>query len=131
MIRVSFIIIFISLLACNALPSQNISKIIDVNEFDKKSKSVKDVVIIDLRTEKEVVKGIIPGAIQMDFYKDDFSNNLKQLDKDKTYMVYCGSGGRSGKTAKLMSDQGFKEVYDLKGGITAWKEEGKEIGELK
>ena len=131
MIRVSFIIIFISLLACNALPSQNISKIIDVNEFDKKSKSVKDVVIIDLRTEKEVVKGIIPGAIQMDFYKDDFSNNLKQLDKDKTYMVYCGYGGRSGKTAKLMSDQGFKEVYDLKGGITAWKEEGKEIGELK
>jgi len=114
-------------IGCNASTnSQPISKVIPPVEFEEKMKS-EDAVILDLRTDKEVAQGIISGAIQMDFYADDFNKKVAELDKDKVYMVYCGSGGRSGKTAKLLSDKGFPEVYDLQGGINAWKAAGKKL----
>lgn len=132
MLRLGSIILFLfSVFACSTSNSQNISKVIEVDEFEKQMKSDKQIVVVDLRTDKEVAKGVIPGAIQMDFYEDGFAEELSELEKSKTYLVYCGSGGRSGKTAKMMSDQEFKEVYDLKGGITAWKAKGKEVGKIK
>ena len=39
------------------------------------------------------------------------------MNKDKTYFVYCRSGNRSGQACKLMGDLGFKNLYNLSGGI--------------
>ena len=49
-----------------------------------------------------------------------FPNN-----KEKPVIVYCKSGGRSEKCAQILKDSGFVKVYDIKGGITEWKFEGK------
>ena len=81
----------------------------------------KDVVLIDVRTPEEVSEGYIPGASHfIDFYSDDFQTKIKALDSTKTYVMYCRSGGRSGKAAQFMVDNGFTNVYNLVGGISSY-----------
>lgn len=132
MIRLGSIILFIfAVLACSTSNSQNISKVIDADEFETQMKSDKQVVVLDLRTDMEVAQGVIEGAIQIDYRSPEFKNRIDQLDKSKTYMVYCAVGGRSGRAAGLMNEIGFKKVYDLKGGMTAWKAKGKKVEKMK
>jgi rhodanese-related sulfurtransferase len=49
----------------------------------------------------------------------NFKNEIEQLDKNKTYFVYCRSGNRSGQACMMMSDLSLK-AYNLIGGIGAW-----------
>ena len=80
-----------------------------------------EVVILDVRTASEYARGHIQDAQNIDFYGPDFENEIKKLDKEKNYVVNCLSGGRSGKTVTFMESFGFKNVKNLVGGITAWK----------
>ncbi|MEO9964752.1 MAG: rhodanese-like domain-containing protein [Reichenbachiella sp.] len=86
-----------------------------------------DFVIMDVRTDEEIALGKLIGAQQVNFRDEDFEEQLKQLDKELTYYVYCAAGGRSGKAAAKMSELGFAKVYDLKGGINAWREQGYDL----
>lgn len=81
-----------------------------------------NTVILDVRTPGETAGGVIEGAIELDYRAPDFAAKIAELDKDKTYLVYCASGGRSGKACQMMQGAGFKEVYNLKGGYRGWKE---------
>ena len=83
-----------------------------------------DFVIIDVRTPEEFAEGYIENAINIDFYSETFRDELKQLDKNKTYLIYCRSGGRSGSALDIMAELNFREVYNISGGIIAWKTEG-------
>ncbi|MDM3870720.1 rhodanese-like domain-containing protein [Porticoccus sp. W117] len=80
-----------------------------------------EVLVLDIRTPKEFAEGHIAGALNIDYYSDDFKQNLSQLDKSKTYLVHCRSGGRSGRSLKLFRELGFEKVIHLDGGIKAWK----------
>ena len=83
-----------------------------------------DAIIIDVRTPHEWDHGIIPGAIMLDFMEQSsFANKINQLDKSKIYLLYCRSGMRSSYACKLMDSLGFKETYNLLGGIISWKGE--------
>ncbi|MBO6516903.1 MAG: rhodanese-like domain-containing protein [Bacteroidia bacterium] len=80
-----------------------------------------NTVLIDVRTPEEVATGYIPGAtLFIDAYSDDFESRLLQLDKDKTYAVYCLRGGRSARATDLLASQGFSSVYNVEGGIDAY-----------
>lgn len=79
-----------------------------------------NVQIIDVRTLAEFNAGHIEDAYLIDFYAKDFVQKLQQLDKDKTYLLYCRSSSRSGKTLKLMNSLGFKSTYNMQGGMIAW-----------
>ncbi|MGB0975296.1 MAG: rhodanese-like domain-containing protein, partial [Flavobacteriaceae bacterium] len=79
-----------------------------------------NVQLVDVRTPEEWQDGIINHAKTINYFDDSFKMQLKELDKTKPVAVYCKSGGRSGKTAKLLSELGFKEIYDLKGGYLNW-----------
>ncbi|MCV6604804.1 MAG: rhodanese-like domain-containing protein, partial [Porticoccaceae bacterium] len=81
------------------------------------------LVILDIRTAKEFIEGHIAGAVNIDYYSDDFRQSLAALDKGKTYLVHCRSGGRSGRSLKLFNELGFEKVIHLDGGIKAWKSE--------
>jgi rhodanese-related sulfurtransferase len=72
--------------------------------------------LIDVRTESEYAGGHIGEALNIDYYLDDFKAQLSKLDRKKPVLVYCQSGGRSGKAAAELNSMGFKAVYDLKGG---------------
>jgi rhodanese-related sulfurtransferase len=62
--------------------------------------------------------------MNLDFYAPDFREWLAQLDREKTYLVYCRTGHRSGETVNFMKELGFRRVYDLQGGILAWQSAG-------
>jgi phage shock protein E len=89
---------------------------------------VKKGILIDLRTPDEIKsKGKIKGAMEIDFLAKDSEEQIKKLDKKKTYLIYCAGGGRSGDCKELMLKEGFKEVYNLSGGIEDWKRKGFEV----
>jgi len=83
-----------------------------------------DFVIIDVRTLEEFVGEHIENATNIDFYSEAFRNMLNNLDKNKTYLIYCQSGGRSGSALDIMAELNFREVYNILGGINLWKAEG-------
>ncbi len=83
-----------------------------------------DFVILDVRTPQEFTEGHIENAANIDFYSETFRNELDNLDKTKTYLIYCRSGGRSGKALNMMAELNFMEAYNILGGITQWKAEG-------
>jgi rhodanese-related sulfurtransferase len=82
--------------------------------------------LLDVRTPEEWALGSIKGASKINFLEANFSEQLNKLDKTKPVYVYCKSGGRSGKAAKQLEKKGFT-VYNLIGGISAWKAAGKTI----
>ena len=82
-----------------------------------------NTVIVDVRTPAETRNGVIDGALELDFRSPTFEQSLGELPRDKTYLVYCASGGRSSQTCERMADLGFEQVYNLEGGYSAWIEE--------
>lgn len=96
-----------------------INQVVDADQF-KQLMTKEGVQIIDVRAPEECQDGMIEGAINMDFYGADFSAQLATLDAKKPVLVYCRSGGRSGKAAGTMKGLGFTEVYDLRGGYSNW-----------
>ena len=103
------------------VPKEIISKVLTVDDFEKGITNASDIQLIDVRTPAEVADGSIAGAVNYDFYGDDFMQKIEKLDREKPTYIYCRSGGRSGKTAVMMKEMGFREVYDLEGGYNAWK----------
>lgn len=89
-------------------------------ELIKKNLNNNNFIIIDVRTFKEYVTGHIERSKMIDFNSQTFKNELQNLDKDKTYLIYCRSGNRSGKALLLMKEMGFKRVYEINGGIIDW-----------
>ena len=109
------------------LEKQDTSGQVEPNEFRKVILEQKDIQIVDVRTLKEYQSGYIENALHIDFYGEDFQKSILKLDKDKPIAVYCAVGGRSSSTAQLLRNQGFKKVYDLKGGLFAWSRKGYKI----
>ncbi len=79
-----------------------------------------DLVVLDVRTPEEFSEGHLEDAVMIDFYRDDFADELAELDPNVPYLLYCRSGNRSGQTAELMKDLGFTDVADIDGGIVSW-----------
>lgn len=83
-----------------------------------------NTIIIDVRTPGEVAEGTIKGAATIDYHGDDFETKVAQLDKDKTYYVYCKAGGRSSSAVDYMLENGFKNVHNVLGGYDDYKDAG-------
>ncbi|MGC6430010.1 MAG: rhodanese-like domain-containing protein [Jejuia sp.] len=80
-----------------------------------------NAIVLDVRTDDEVADGIIPNAIHLDIYKgQEFLDALDELDKTKSYYVYCRSGNRSGQACQIMEELGFEKAYNLEGGMLQW-----------
>ena len=81
-----------------------------------------DVVVVDVREPGETVSGKIAKAIQIPV--SGIAKRLGELEKhkNKTLLVYCKTGARSGMACKELSKNGFEKVYSLNGGMTAWQD---------
>jgi len=84
----------------------------------------KEILLIDVRTPNEYASGHLENSVNIDYKADNFKDLISELDTDQEVYVYCKVGGRSGRSAKILKDMGFKKVYDLEGGILAWEKEG-------
>ena len=83
-----------------------------------------DAILLDVRTLEEVQQGQIPGAKHLDIMNAGaFMEGAKDLDKTKSYYVYCRSGGRSGQACMIMNSIGFEKAYNLMGGFMEWQGE--------
>lgn len=78
------------------------------------------VVVLDVRTPAEIAEGKIENALEIDIMDQSFDSQIQNLDKHKSYLVYCKKGGRSARACEKMADYGFTALYNLKGGYTAW-----------
>ncbi len=84
------------------------------------SKSTPKVQVLDVRTAKEFEQGHIPGAINIDYYSDDFAEQVKRLDPDKHYLVHCRSGVRSGNSLPILKSADITNLIHLDGGFKAY-----------
>ena len=99
---------------------------VDINEFEK-AIARPDVVLLDVRTPDEFAEGHLKDAILIDVKESGFLDKcLKQLPAGKTVAVYCRTGFRSKSAGNILAEAGF-DVINMKGGITAWMEAGKEV----
>jgi hydroxyacylglutathione hydrolase len=81
-----------------------------------------DLQILDVRGEGEWQQGNIPHAEHI--YVPHLEANLDRLDKDKTTIVYCGSGYRASIAASVLQRNDFKSVVNIPGSWTAWEKAG-------
>lgn len=110
----------------NQPASAVINKDVDVAEFESLAEKGNGL-LLDVRTPEEFAEGHLDGCMLMDFNSPGFRDEVAKLDRDNPVYLYCRSGGRSGRAADIMTDMGFKEVYNLEGGIMAWQREGKPV----
>ncbi|WP_353549368.1 rhodanese-like domain-containing protein [Sediminibacterium sp. KACHI17] len=125
LLKYSCLFILMVFSACSGKGQSNLS--ISVAEFESKLNSEK-FQILDVRTAGEFKAGYLKGALQADWLnKKEFEERTKHLNPENPLLVYCASGVRSEQAAKWLLKKGFKEVYNLKGGTSAWQLSGKKL----
>jgi len=85
------------------------------------------LVLLDVRTPEEFAAGHLNGALNLNLNVPDFADRLNELDKTKVYLVYCKGGVRSARAMQIMQKQGFRQVYNLSGGLTKWQAENRAL----
>jgi rhodanese-related sulfurtransferase len=80
------------------------------------------VVLIDVRTDAEVARGMIPNARHLPLHL--LPHRVSELDPAATTVIYCQSGGRSAQACAWLEGHGFDSLMNLQGGIIGWVREG-------
>jgi len=112
-----------SIFSCSSQQIQNMN----VEEFEKQLIVTKGEQLIDVRTPQEFEKYRIRSAKNLDVRNPNFRREIEKLDKNKSVLVYCLSGARSKSAANVFKEAGFKNIYELDGGINSWSKAGKPI----
>jgi len=96
----------------------------DINIEESKAYIDNGASILDVRTKEEFDGGHIENSMNIDVHSPTFNEQVEALDKNKIYVVYCASGGRSASVVQTMMGLGFTNAYNMSGGIAGWKKEG-------
>lgn len=120
-ILITFLSFSVAAISCTKGPNKNEKRLLSASEFSKKINTLSKPVIIDVRTPEEFSKGHLPNAINFDWNSENFETQIVKLDKSKPCLLYCLSGSRSADASEKLNKKGFKEVYDLQGGILKWR----------
>jgi rhodanese-related sulfurtransferase len=116
---------YLFLLLLIACAEKKTETVLSPQEFDMKFKATANAILLDVRTVEEVANGKIAAAKNI-VWDEAFATKLDTLAHQPLF-VYCGSGIRSAKAAKILKEKGYEEVYELEGGIKAWKAEGMKV----
>lgn len=120
---VFILLISFSILSCNGQPSKNIQTIAP-EAFAKKINETPKAQILDVRTPEEYASEHIDNAINVNWLGDNFESDAEKFDKSEPVFVYCKSGGRSAKASAKLAELGFKNIYNLDGGMMKWNATG-------
>ncbi len=77
-----------------------------------------DHVLVDVRSASEFATGHVPDAVNIPLH--ELETRLNEVPTDKPVIVICASGNRSQTGARLLTQAGRTDVYNLKGGTMAW-----------
>ena len=111
MIKINFVIIFFFSIYSYSQPYS-----INFNEYLELSKKNK-FQLIDVRTNDEFNINRLTKAINIDFYDSIFLRRFEKFNKEDNILLYCRSGRRSLLGAEILVKNGYKNIYDLKGGV--------------
>lgn len=84
-----------------------------------------EVFLLDVRTQEEYNEGHIPGSTLIPV--QELETRLNELPQNKKILVYCRSGNRSATASEILIRNGFTQIFNMKGGITEWKNAGYEV----
>jgi len=93
-------------------------------DFSTQLGAASSPLLLDVRTPGEFAKGHLARAVNVDWYAGGFERRTAGLDRSRPVFVYCLSGDRSAKAAQALAARGFSRVFDLRGGIIAWRAAG-------
>ena len=95
---------------------------LDQSSWEKQALTDQKGIVLDVRTPEVFENSRIPNSKNIDFYNpQNFMLEIEKLDKDNNYYVYCRTGVRSANSCVLMKELGFKNTFNLVGGIVEWK----------
>ena len=115
------ILMLVLLYGCNSGPSEYA---LSPQAFADKLKSASEATLVDVRTAEEFAGSHLAGAKNYDWNGGHFDHQVMNLDKEKPVFVYCSRGGRSASAAERMRSMGFKQVFELDGGLDKWEIDG-------
>ena len=116
---VLLLVIFVS---SQPLLAQDSTAFLVVEPMEYREQISEKVQLVDVRTPEEFAEGHIKGAENIDFLADGFLAKFEDFKKNEPLYIYCRSGNRSSQAAKKLSEAGFLNIIDLRGGFLAWKE---------
>lgn len=93
---------------------------ISVQELEALRKANGDILILDVRNPDEYTICNLAGHL---IPLKELPSRLNELNPDQHIIIHCHAGGRSRRATEFLIQQGFKNVYNLRGGITAWANE--------
>jgi len=99
---------------------------VEVTELAELKESGEAVRVIDIRQPAELNAGIIPGAEALPMHLIPLRMN--EFKQDEKLIMVCRSGARSAQACMFLQQQGYENVYNLRGGMIAWSGSGLEIG---
>lgn len=108
-------------ICCQSCFAQEVVKVLPASDYKIKLAQDSTIQLVDVRTPEEFATGHIDGAMNINYWGDDFQTAIQKLDKKRPVLLYCKSGVRSSKAAAVMQKLGFTELYNLEGGYLTWK----------
>lgn len=121
--KILIALLTLGLFSCQGQKTAKV-ELLDAKKFSEKISSKDPIQLLDVRTPGEFDELHIDNAINIDWNGNAFEKNAAILDKSKPVYVYCKSGGRSAKATSKLTEMGFKEIYELDGGILQWNAAG-------
>lgn len=123
-----YIVAILTILLGTATVAQTIPyKNIPVTQADtliRNHQGSSDFAILDVRTSGEFITERLDKSRNLDVNAAYFNDSIDKLDKNKIYLVYCAGGSRSPGACSKLQSRSFKTVYNMQGGISAWKSAG-------
>lgn len=124
MFFIPLVFILFGTIACSTSKSSSKTSL-SPKEFKEGFEKNKNAILLDVRTPEEFNKEQISNnAINLNWNDTSFKSEVKKYKKTQAIYVYCLSGGRSGAAANYLRENGYKEVYELQGGIMNWRTAG-------
>ncbi len=106
----------------------------NVKEIDAKELAAwmgdksKNFRIIDVREPMEIAQGSIPGAEAMPM--SVLGSRIGEIGQDNEVVFICRSGARSGQVCAYLAQNGYENVYNLRGGVIGWAQNGFEFAKV-
>ncbi|WP_428603195.1 rhodanese-like domain-containing protein [Sedimenticola sp.] len=100
-------------------------KEINSQELESKLAANEDIYLLDIRSEAEVVGGMLPSSKHLPMHLIPLK--ITEFSQDKDIVLYCRSGARSYHACRYLMQQGFDNVINLRGGIIDWARQGYQL----
>lgn len=117
----------IGLFSCTSATGGGGDALLNPRAFKAKLGEMKTKALLDVRTPGEFESGHIKESVNIDWNGSNFAGEVSKIDKEIPVFVYCAAGGRSHAAYNKLKEMGYKEVYELEGGVTNWRAQGLDL----